>query len=382
MIIKKIKVSGFENIFDGIKESYTNGRNGFGDGLYTYLNHSMVSVELEDLTSIELFYLKKFATNVKIIDKVYNNFVNQDIDFDLHQKIEGLLMIHNNIIHDDDINKNESSPDTILPIGCIHYKVIAIFKGSGIVSLTGTMVQNIFKDKETGKLQEVYIGNPLMEQNMFQIFYNNFYSYMASQMSKLDLVTEFMTAKKFYNVDDSISSCAEIFSNHGEITLYNNTSNRLNYQIERIKENILISPTIHNDMIYFTFVLNTTFNTFMKWYMNTNYVIDHENLKIIFVNEGITISDEINKKYHHQIINSLNYLISHKKSLAKQTEYNLSKFNYIFEGTSIKYSIQFSLEDFLTDKLFTSKDFFVESENKMIFDNLTSVVNMIRPIFN
>ena len=61
----------------------------------------------------------------------------------------------------------------------------------------------------------------------------------------------------------------------GEITFFNNTQERLNKQIQDIKQVQETSPFFMIDHVYMTFVLKTTFKTFMSLYFNTDYVVDY-----------------------------------------------------------------------------------------------------------
>ena len=78
----------------------------------------------------------------------------------------------------------------------------------------------------------------------------------------------------------------------------------------------------------------------MKLFLNTNYVVDHQNLKLVFVDESIDISEKILNKYEARLSNYADYLISYKKGLNEDTNINLNKFNFIFNGSKIVYSLQ------------------------------------------
>ena len=119
MIIKKVRCKGFDKIFEGYKATIGEGQGkGYGAQLYDFLKHAMVTIEVEDLSTIEVFYLRNFCTKLKVIDKGYDNFLNKDNEFDLHQKIGDILNLHDQMINDEDINRDKSAIDNLLPVGC------------------------------------------------------------------------------------------------------------------------------------------------------------------------------------------------------------------------------------------------------------------------
>ena len=381
MRIKKVRISGFDKLYDGYKMCIQENRSGFGTGFYTFLNHIMISLELEDITSIELFYLKKISSKIKIIDHKYRNFIEKRDALDLNQKISGLLKIHNSIIDDEDIDKSKCCPDNILPIGCHQYHVFVIFKGSNISAITGSLIQKIFKDKDN-KFENVYVGNEMIEDRIASLFYSSFYSFISSEMTNIDIITEFMTDKAYYKYADSICSISHVNSPFGELSLYGNNSTGLKNQINYIKKSMETSPYDLSDMINLTFCLRTTFHTFLNLYLNTPYVIDHENLKLTFSVDDIFVDSDILSKYRERIMNSFEYLNDFKKGLARSSEIDLQKFNYIFYGNPITYSIQIPLSDILHGKINSETLQILNNEMCLVCSEISKLTKTIFDIFN
>ena len=345
MVIKQINLSGFERLYDGYKRAETEKRKAYGSNIFSFLEHCMIGIELDGLTTIEIYYLKKFASSVKILSHDYQNFTNKEKEFDMNQKVDCLLDLHNEMINDEDINKTESMVDNILPIGCMSYHVFAIFKGSSIPSVTGSFIEDIFK--ENGSCFEEYPEESDMENIIAEAFYNNFYSYIARKSTDLDLVTEYMTNTKFYQYGDETVNLAHVNTPMGQLVFFGNNPDNLNKQISHIQTAERTTPFFIKEMTYLTFVLNTTFSTFMKLYLNSNVVVDNEDLKIVFTSDDVQISESILNKYSARISNSLDYLISNRKGLNSSNSnsgYNLNMLNYIFNGSRIKYSIQLTID--------------------------------------
>ena len=382
MKIKKVRVCGFDKLHAGYKECIKENRAGFGDGLFTFLNHQMISLELENITTIELFYLKKFCSQVKVIDSSYGNFVDKKDALDLNQKIGGLLEVHNTIIQDDDISKDTSVPDNILPIGCRQYHVVTVFKGAKISAITGSLIQNLFKDEEN-HFENLYIGNMLLENRIAALFYNAFYSFISAEMTNMDIITEFVTDRSYYQYADTSCSIAHVNSPFGELSLYGNDSAGLSKQIDVIKKSMETSPYELYDMTYLTFCLRTTFHTFMEFYLHSPYVVDHENLKLTFSVDEIFVDSDIKQKYQARILNSFEYLNDFKKGLAKSTEVNLQKFNYIFYGNPITFSVQISLTDLYQDGSWKKiSDFMISDVNHEISKIHAKFIKLASTILN
>lgn len=346
MRIKRVRVNGFDKLYEGYLACIKNNRAGFGDGLFSFLNHQMIFIELEDISTMELFYLKKFASSVKILDAEYINFISEEAP-DLHQKIESLLETYNAVCHDSDMNHEHITPENMLPVGCHSYHVAAIFKGAKILSITGSLIQNIFKD-EKGHFEEMYVGNMPMEGRLAGLFYNAFYSFISSEMTNLDIITEFIMDKSYYRFADSPCSLAHVNSPYGELVFYGNNQQGLAFQINYIKSRIQNLVFDLKEYVYLTFCLRTTFNTFVQMYLNCPYVIDHENLKLTFNTEEVLVDQEILNKYSARISDSISELNLHRKNLAQSSEVNLNKFNFIFNGNPVTYSIQIPLADLVS----------------------------------
>lgn len=373
MIIKKVKICGFDKLFDGFKYAYENEafksrRQAFGNQLIDYLKHLMITINLNDLSTIELFYLKKFCSDLKVIDKVYGNFVDPEKDDDVYQKVTGLLELHNQMLNDDDINKDTSVIDNILPIGCERYHVIAMFSGGSITSITGIMMDSLFM--ENNQFVDVYPGDLQIEKVLAGLFYNKFYQFMSEKMTELDLVTEFMLQKKFYDFTDGVCNLSHVNSPTGELVFFGNTGNRLNKQLENYKKAQASCPYYLEDKTYLTFALKTTFHTFFKIYLNTKYIVDNKNLKIVFANDMIDVDNPILDKYNARLSSFVNFIASFKKGLSEKQQIDLNKFNYIFNGTEIEYTIQIPMnevKDFVND-------FFVdETELENIKDDMIKI---------
>ena len=371
MKIMNVSLSGLDRLFEGYRHAADeNRRTAYGRNITAFLNHCLISFEISELTTIEMYYLKHFSSSIHILDKTFSNFINAEKEYDINQKISGLLMLHDELINDSDIDDSVNSITNILPIGCTSYKVIANFKGPSIMSITGGFVEKIFTSEDG--LDDIYIGNSLMVDRISRLFYESFYSFIANKYGEIDLVTEFMTTRKFYNYSENICDLAYLNTPYGEITFFETDQDKLAKQLKSIKEKQKNSPYWVEKLMYVTFICNTTFDVFMDMYLNTNYVVDHEDLKIILANDSVSLSDNIVDKYKARISNSMDYLLSYKKGLINSDSMDLNKLNFIFNGNKIKYSLQIPLSNIIE---------FTNQYNSTI-DEIIHALNTIRSIYD
>lgn len=371
MRIKKVRISGFQRLHEGYASSRKENRASYGNNLFDYLNHCMIAIELDNLTAIETLYLKKITSSLNILDEEYGNFISEK-EVDIHQKVNGLLEIHDELVNDTDIDEKDTYIDNILPIGCKMFHVIAVFKGAKITTITGALIEDLFKDGKD--FLDIYPGNMIIENKVAEKFYNSFYTFMSEQVTSLDIVTEFMTTKKFYNYADNICSLSYVNTPFGELTFFGNTQDRMNSEIMNIRGSMKTSPYVLGDSILFNFTMKTSFSTFMMFYLSTNYVADHENFKLVFLKENIVLGKPILDKYNARISNCIDYLASFKKGLNDDPSINLNKFNFIFNGTEIIYNLQipYSRITNFIDLLDTSFD-----EEKALSKSIMNVVNTV-----
>lgn len=345
MIIKNVSVCGFNRLYEGYKKAENENRKAYGAELGDYLKHCMISIVLNDLTTIEIFYLKKFCSELVITNKEYKNFINSQKEPDIYQKIDGIINLHNEMISDEDIDKSKICIDNILPIGCESYSAIAIFRGSSITAITGGFIDDIFKNEGSTKLVDKYIGNSRMEEKISGIFYREFYQFIYRKSSDFDIVTSYMMDTKFYQYSEDICDIAYINTLFGEIIFFANNEKGLKFQREHIRDSQSSNPYYLPEKTYITFVMNTSFSTFLKLYLDTNYITNHQNLNYILSKDEINVSYDVINKYKARISNFVDYILSYKKGIIKNKEINLNRLNYIFNGTKILYTIQLSISE-------------------------------------
>lgn len=371
MIINNITLCGFDKLFEGYKEAFDNGRTGFTTKLYTFLNHVMATFDLKGVTGIELYYLKTFASSITIIDE---DLYSIGDDGPIGLLSEQLVQLTSEISHDPDVKElDKATVRSIDMIGSLASHVIAVFNGASILSITGAYTDSLFKTNNV--YDGIYAGNDVIKKRIAPMFSKSFYEYAYNRLSEFDLTAEFILNRKYYQYDDDMCSLADVISPHGEIVFFGNDEKRLLQQIDdfaQSKKSICTDIYAHEslpNMTYLTFSVTTTFQSFLYFYTRTNYVNDHENLKVVFKIPDVLLNLDVKMKYNvrlNDLVDQVNVIKEKKESVE-----SLKDLNLIFLGTPIKYNIQIPLKEILNGS------FMITDKNRLLPLEVASVYGKI-----
>ena len=386
MIIKKITLSGFNHLFNGMKFIKDNNYiNGLKSNLMDFLDHCMITIDLDDISGIELFYLRKFASNVYEIDYTYSNFikVNNQEDEKVSNAIESLLKTYNNIIEDQDMDYNKQNLDSFLPLGCKKSHVISYFRGGNILFITGmdTDIQDMFKNFSYP------VDLPKLEEIIFNKFINAFYSTIINDIKDINDIYEFIKFQEFYKYSDTKCTLSDVQSQFGEISFLGSNQSKLKNEISSITENIKKFPYIIYHTSFMNFILNTSFEAFLNIYMNDkSAIVDYEKFITLLQNQKIDIDEKIIAKYSTRISDPVRRVKSYIKNNIKQI--NIQSLNFIFLGKLIKYSYKVSFEDIINDNFLNNKknniyslkrnEYEINSIKNNIKNQSKSILNIIK----
>lgn len=354
MRIKKVTSSGISMMHYAVKQSVLMHQITPGNEFFNFMKHVSVTMEMDDISTMELFYLKKFASDVKILSNTIENFVDKKAKPDIHAKVEALLELRQAMMKDSDVLYKMGDLDDlnhILPLGCSKYSIMITFSGSNITALTGANVKKLFENEE-GIFEEIYYGDAMMENRLAGFFYQEFYQYMSRQIRDLDLITSFCKDKLLYKYCDSPCNLGYIHSPFGEISWLGNTQENLSRQLGILKKRREACAYDVSDLTYVTFVCRTTLRTFMNFYLKTPYVVDHSSFKLEFteLTEDVLsmyAPDQVRQKYSQRISDAVSEINGYRKQLAESETIDLNKFNFFFYGNYITYSIQIPMTDLM-----------------------------------
>lgn len=347
MVINDITVCGFDKIHQGLLTASENGYPEFCNKLDQFISHSMISIFVEDVTSLEMLYLRKFSSSVKVLNTSYGNFLKQDKEhIKVFDDINHILKLHDIIVKDPDINHKESNPDGMLPIGCIKYAAMVVFKGVAITSILGVRMSRLFSN-DHGKMTPTYPGNSFVENFVVDNFPGEFYKFMLNDLRTVDVTSDYMINLKYYQYADTTVQLGNVNTYSGELNFFGATPDSIAKQTKELRSRYAKHPNVDKENIILDFVFNTSFATFMKMYLNSNFIISHESLEIVAGSENLSMSEDITAKYGQRIIENINDIIDYKNNLVlfnkQRNQFDFNVMNFIINGVKIKYCVQIPL---------------------------------------
>ena len=389
MEIKTINMSNIEKLYEGFNIDTGNGKPmSFGIDIFSFLEHCSISITLDGITLMELFFLKQIASEI-----LPNTFDYTNENFKKDEKvlpyIDNLLAIHKEMQDDTDLsNVHPKALDAILPSGCFKFGLTAVFKGRNITSITGSNVINIFLDE--GRFPETYPGNTKVKNNIGYYFYNNFYKYIASINTNFDLISDYMIHNTYYQYLDSGCNLAHISSPYGGVSFFGNDALGLKLQMKEIQSSIKENKDVYGFRgIDLHLVANTDIQTFFEISMNIpNIITDHENFNIVIAkNDHIMIEELIAKKYIVRLnelfekVNECKERIRNpkgdkSKELGKAKSFDINVYNYIIAGSPIKYSMRIPL-----DNIPHFESYIKTSQRAILKEGVNTAVKAARSIF-
>lgn len=345
MIISEVNQCGLKLLYNGLTQTHRGQKVGYGQNITQFLSHMSISLKLSDINDIELYALKKMTPDVKYMSSSTKNFLSAENNGNEYSAISGLISLTNEIEKDTDI-KEGFNKYNILPVGCRTHNVIATFKGVNISSITGSIFQKFFVNKEGNfytEYPEDNINNMIIEN-----FYVNFYNYLAECLDSIDIVTDFMLHNNYYSyIDNERVILSHINSPLGSIEFLGNTSEGLLKQFVSLNKYIkaeskLKNPSINDIEVFFE--LSTTFSTFIEIMSYSNYVTDVQDIKMLLGETYVETQDDIQEKYSRRIVDFMNTLFAHREELLTDKTQKIQRYSLIFGGQKIKYTIKIPLK--------------------------------------
>lgn len=359
MVIHSLKVSGFRYLYDVIKSSKNETRV-TPMFIADFLNHCMITVDVSDLTSLEVFVMKMWVSNMRIVHSYYRNFLNEKTFQDkkeferINTTVEDLLSLHDTILNDEDLNPQErlEDVDKILPIGCRKYRVIVTFERNNILNLLGNVyIENLFKDQETKKFYTHFPDYVTLENSLANIFYMSFYKFLNSTVSNQnDLALNQLLEKKLYPYAEDECTLSSYNSINGELTFFNTSVDEMNHQLYCRKSSLEKTPFVLQDLDFCIFIMNTSFQEFFSVFteLNTGVVLDYQPFKLKFLDNEIFLHDSTRKKYQYRISDSFDKICEFKANIAQKQFTDLNLLNFIFFGNNMKFSYKLRVNEFDT----------------------------------
>ena len=296
----------------------------------------------------------------------------------------------------------------LLPINFRLHDVIIEFTGSSVINLLGlNPIQTLKVDKDFNLPSQ-----KILEEVLFELLYKRFYLSMDNNLSSVDLLTDVTLQNQYYKfVDSKNKNIKDPFNNFnidrsydialasvntpvGSLNFLDSNKTSFSNNLNIIKSNLTkYNIDKESDSIEYLFVLESDFDTFMKLFIDTSFIINYEDLKVILFNGNRILSKdpsllEINLieivNNHVNLLkdiynDDIKYNDEHKKeiqlgSLPKNRVNKLELYSWICGCTQIRYMIKVN---------YNNLENYFERLNKINYNdysliNLSSIVFDIR----
>ena len=368
MEVSNVLINGFDKLVDAINQYKGRGSVTQSDGTIKYLDRINVTMTISALTTLELFFLKKITNDFYVTSTIINSKVHPDIKNTNHLN---LLKRYNTIVEDDEFDDNiKNLAKNIIPIGSKKYSVIARFSGNSLLLITGVMIDSFILNDMNGYLET----KEDCEKRIGLIFKDKFIDYINKETNSINPLFEFMKSEYDYDYSKGLCTLATVETLNGCLNFINNDSESLKNEIDTIKASKIAIDK--NDYNIYTFIIDSSFATFLDIYLcSNNIIINYEDFNIVYDNTSFRIEDEILKKYYTRISDLTNDHSTIKKEIKnKSLPKDFSLFNYISYGTPIKYTIKIKENEL--DNLFNKLD--INYESNSLKENISNFIKIVK----
>lgn len=391
MKITKVTSSGITKLINAYRASMNSQTPlKFSSKQAEFFENVEISLFLSDVKGIELITLRKWCSSLTVIDhdgmsfrdrpavitnavlrsnQIKNeNDVKRESDLSrLSEKIPSLEKYIRNKNPENLWNQDIDSIDGMYDIGSFRFKVLARFEGVNIMALLNAFPEYLLYDN--GKHIFIEEGTKAFENLCASQFIKNFFSYMETMLSGVDVLADVQFNEEFlkYTTDLVPCVCTHIRNPFSELTMSSyNDANELIRDMKLLKSDATFTQyelDVSKDFTYH-FAIESSMETFLAFLAYTNLVYYHNDLKaIIGVESKYSIpsflSDEMKIVYHDAItaldtwrLNALNELSTEEKSdkginKKKNVHYSrLELYNFIPRAAKIKYMVHGSEKEF------------------------------------
>jgi len=419
MKITKVTSSGITRLINAYKASMNSQTPlKFSAKQAEFFENMEISLFLSDVKGIELITLRKWCSSLYVID-------NNGLSFrDKPATITNAVLRSNQIKNENDVkrerdlsrlsekipslekyirNKNPEnlwdqdvdSIDSMYDIGSFRFKVLARFEGVNIMALLNAFPEYLLYVK--GKRNEfIEEGTKAFENLCASQFIKNFFSYMETMLSGIDVLSDVRFNEEFLKYTNTMVPCVctHIRNPLTELSMSSYTdANELIRDMKLLKTEasfMQYNIDVTKDFTYH-FAVESSMETFLAFLAYTNLVYYHSDLKaIIGVKSKYDIpsflSDEMKIVYNDAIVALDTWRLDALKELSaeekadngtnnkKNVHYSrLELYNFIPRAAKIKYMLHG------TEKEFNEALSFIRNEKELLLLNpeIKTIFNLI-----
>lgn len=376
----------------------------FGRNFSQLMNHISVTLELSDVTDYEYIYLKMYSTSIteKIYDKMIDEEYIENNYPEVYEALSSLIPFVNRVNEEFGDNKYT---DYIMPLGAITSSVVITLSGSQLISGLVTLEPSMFfiqstngeclypDMEEKGNEMRFKPGFKINEEEfknyIIRTFISNFYKFMLTRYSYVDIVSDAYNNTYFMNHGDNELFISSIQTPFFSFDATNEDGQSL---LTKISDYKIKSNNLHTDRkfkmknTYFEVCIQSSFSVFSKLFEMLPYesFTSMDNFQIPNSNflNGILVQcpDELRNSFENRFIGRLSQFAEKcktnldDKTLLKQIEMTPGYIPYLF---SIKISfsdIDNYILPYLEDE---SKKSFTDLKTKEIIENILNFTKKI-----
>lgn len=356
MIVADVKTENIDKLISVYQEGKTNEnfKKLFGNRITALLNHVKINFIISDLGIFEYYFMKKLATTISLPNhgqyRISNSMVKPETYPERYSIIKQLEVIEQEIMNDEDIESIKDIYDIpfFLPIGMVKMdSVFVTFSGENILLFSNGFIEK-FVESILNKTEEEI-------KNFFiQELIQSFYSFMATHVSNVDVLSEYAIQSRYYKYIGlkDITRAAEVSCPAGMMSFFGEASDHINEDIVKIRDFLTHSPD-EKYRVEYSFILNTDIYTFLMIDQLCPWIKDHQPFKILIgrpddaIPPYMSLYNDVHTKYKKRLEEIYKNYTSIKNVVVQTPEENLNRYNYILCNQKIKYTLSFSLSEFL-----------------------------------
>lgn len=385
MIIEKVTTCGFDKLYDmyqtskSDKNNVTAGNNDFR-AFYMkkrdlFLNNLSVSFIISDINIIETMMLRRMSKFITIKSEYISNLYKFEKNATRFNGINDVIGLSAAINDDSDIK--DDAANHILPVGCIKYRLLCTFKGSGVLAVTNSFIEKAFVDGEKTMTE---FKEEIINKNLANNLMANLYQTLQTTMYDFDQYTDFALIKHYFNYVNIDQNCivSQINSPSGQVDLCGSDKTKLNNQVARLINNVKEHKESDID---FVVTICSTFRVFAEFFIKTDFVTAYEDLKVIANDEDINLPFDIKDKYSERIKELLKPIVEFRKNIRNDSQDNMHKPCLIIDGQNIKFNIKIpaNIEELIKDGKFDVMDSSVVGDIVVkAITNINSIKNIYK----
>lgn len=330
----------------------------FTKNIESVYNKAFITFELSEVTLLEVFLMKRFASSVMISEgSEFNDYDSEE----LRSVIQNLITMEN----DEDIT---IKPDTLLlSSDIVEKRVVATFSGLNLSSIITSFPHRFFapiiieaKNDPSITMDNLPIELPTdditaekIKDGLIESFLVNFYQYCSDEYDKIDICSDAVNRTMYHDMvtKKECVQIVEISSPTGMVNFTDKDSFSMEslknaQRIKELKKGFIVSEDQLMKNIYVTISVVSSLNTFLylSFGLPNHIINDYTNLKLLLNPDHVDFPGEW-EPYKTRITTKYDYMESRLKSDANSKKVDLKTYLSIPLYRPIYYTLRLSLYD-------------------------------------